>query len=417
MVRRIAGWMAVVLSLTAISAAPPDTADEWLHRLASDDWHERQKAVDELVRLGRDAHPLLEELLRDGAAGEVRKNLERAIDQIEYNRLLGPSRITLHVKDAAPREVFAELSRQCFAPLPTAPSGLWDEGEWPKVTLDLDRRPFWQVMRQLGERVGVQYLPFDQQGVRLSRGRPRTSDGVCIDGAFLVTADVLSSRNRLTIDLSVYGEPKILVLRTAALKIERAEDDRGHKLAPQLGRRAFGPAMFGRRSRAGTRRMYLPFVHPVDDASRIARFKGVITVAVQDSSETWEVRDPLTMTPLTRLVDWVPVTLSGMTRAGTGDAYELRVSLPFGWTARTALDEMEELIRDRLRVFDADGHALTMGTIDSHGGADGMEVTANFSRAAPAGAPAKLVWDIPRDSLNLDVLFDFKDLPINDPFN
>src|SRR5438067_8048395 len=151
MVRWIAAWTAVVLCIAAISAARADTADDWLQRLAVAGWHERQKAVDDLVRLGPDAEPLLQDLLRRDPAAEARKNVERAIGQIQYNRLLGPSRITLHLKDAAPREAFAELSRQCFAPLPTSPEGLWDEGQWPKVTLDVDGRPFWQAIRELSE--------------------------------------------------------------------------------------------------------------------------------------------------------------------------------------------------------------------------------------------------------------------------
>src|SRR5438270_12640938 len=145
MVRWIAAWPAVVwfiAATAATAAARADTADDWLQRLTSNDWHERQKAVDDLVRLGPDAESLLQDLLRRDTAAEARKNVERAIGQIQYNRLLGPSRITLHLKDASPREAFVELSRQCFAPLPTSPEGLWDEGQWPKVTLDVDGRPF-----------------------------------------------------------------------------------------------------------------------------------------------------------------------------------------------------------------------------------------------------------------------------------
>src|SRR5437868_4759314 len=102
MVRLFAACIALVLVLTGKSAAQSDSADDWLPRLASEDWHRRVQAVDDLVRLGADAEPLLQQLLRNGAAGEARKNAERAIDLIEYNRLLGPSRVTLHVKDASP---------------------------------------------------------------------------------------------------------------------------------------------------------------------------------------------------------------------------------------------------------------------------------------------------------------------------
>ena len=81
-----------------------------------------------------------------------------------------------------------------------------------------------------------------------------------------------------------------------------------------------------------------------------------------------------------------------------------------------------ELIRKRLTVLDAEGKPLLLGSVDSRGTNDGTEVSADFNRApqpdgSSTGPATKLIWDIPAETRDLVVPFEFKDLPINDPFN
>jgi hypothetical protein len=60
--------------------------------------------------------------------------------------------------------------------------------------------------------------------------------------------------------------------------------------------------------------------------------------------------------------------------------------------------------------------------VDSRGTNEGAEITADFTPVNPPeggriGPPAKILWDIPTETRTLVVPFDFKELPINDPFN
>ena len=429
-----------VASIADASGSPPGEADsqpagahlslpssdDLLQQLSVSDWRQRRQSIDRIVQLGGDAEPLLRDLLLRKLQEEPRKNVEAALQRIEDNRLLGPSPITLHLKNASPREALAAISRQCSVSIQTSPDDLWEQGRWPMVTLDVDHRPFWEVMRDLGNRLGVHFLS-DPREVRLTRAAGRVAD-VSVAGAFAVAMDASGFRNRLTVDLSVYGEPKITILRTIALELDRATDDQGNPLVPQVGRRGFAGARFGRGRRfgggpsAGTRRLFLPFQLPAPDATHIGRFQGRITLVVQTRAETWRVPDPLGMSPATRLVDSIPVTLEGLTRRAAGDSYELQATIPDGWTSPAIQEEVLELIRNRLRVLDAAGHPLSLSGTDTQATSDGTEISAEFSRTpqgggAKAGLPATLVWDVPADTRTLVVPFDFKDVPIPDLLN
>jgi hypothetical protein len=397
---------------------PVPTADEVLRQLSTGDWRQRQETIRRLVELGPAAQPVLRELAGRDLDREARKNVELAARRIDEARLFGPTLVTLHVTDAAPGQVFSDLVRQCAGPLPTWPDKLWDESNWPKLTLNYDRRPFWEVMIELGKRLQVDYITSDPQEIRIARDSGHSPGGMCVSGAFLVTADAMTFRSGMNVVVCVYGEPKITLTRAASFKLEQAEDDQGHPLLPQTSRR-----WWGRRFRTGSRQLPMLFQRPADDASKIGRLKGTLNVVIQTASDVWEVRDPASMSATTRLVDSVPVTIESFTASRTGgQGYELLITLPTGSSSRGTQDEISDLIRKRMTVLDANGHKLSLGMIDSRGTNDGAEITADFTPAPQpdgnrTGPPAKLLWDIPSETRECAVPFDFKSIPINDPFN
>src|SRR5579884_1350546 len=196
--------LACPLSRPCPAADDPNT-DQLEQRLISRDWRERRQAIAELVARGPQAEPMVRDRLRRGDDVELVKNLNVVLDRIAENRAVGPSPISLHAKDQSPREVLDEIARQGFAPVPLVPANLFDQGDWPGLTLDADRRPFWEVIRQVAGKLDLDYLSTDTQTVRLARSAGRKSLPVSTHGAFLVAMDLLSSYTRLNIDLTVYG--------------------------------------------------------------------------------------------------------------------------------------------------------------------------------------------------------------------
>src|SRR5436309_805952 len=85
--------------------------------LGSRNWKVREKAQDRLVDLGSAAEPRLRELLDGPIDSQTRLGIQRALGQMAADRKLGPTLVTIHTKAAAPKDVFADLSRQIHLPV------------------------------------------------------------------------------------------------------------------------------------------------------------------------------------------------------------------------------------------------------------------------------------------------------------
>jgi hypothetical protein len=422
MTRVVAICVALAGALAVSEAQPqPMSDDALLQSLSGPDWHQRREAMHELIEMGPRGEALVKELLRRDLDREQRKNVEVAQQLIIDNRLFGSSPITLHVTNATAAQVMAEISRQCSTAVPTSPADLWKQDHWPRLTLDYDRKPFWDVMGELARQLGFDYLAPEYQDVRLTRGNSHRDESVATSGAFLFTASAYAARRGMSVDLTVYAEPKVVVLRMIDLKFDRATDDQGNPLLSQSGRgfgrgRGFGGG-WGRRIRTGPRQINAPFQRPADDVTHIAELRGHVTLSVQGGTTRWELPDPLGMSPVTRTIDGIPVTVEKLVSSG-GNSYELHIGIPYTWNSTTVYqEEIVDLLHRGLKLSDAAGLPLNVVTIDPRPMSSATDIEVDLTRDSKTGPPAKLIWDIPEQTRELLVPFAFKNIPIGDPFN
>lgn len=413
---------------TAPAAASFPPVDQVLKQLSSDDRHERRKAQDMLVRGGEDARPFLLELIHRAQSPEARKNAEAALAQIDQDRLVGPSYITLHVKDATPREVFDELSRQCHAPLLTYPDNLWDQGPWQKLSLDVDRQPFWDVMPQICQKIGVDFRPF-QFGMRLMRTGGMQMQGMLqVQGPFLIVANQISrtqtrhlgganvAQSQFGMNLNVYAEPKITVLRTAgSVRIDEAVDDHGNSLIPaENAARNFWGGYAG----VGGWALYAPMRYPQKNpGTRLVKFKGSTTFVIQTRMEKLELANVLSLHETTRTINGVAITFKELRKEG--DVYRLHVRVGQSTFGGVEWQQLAEGLQTRMQLQDADGRPLDHRGMSSSGTNDALEMTLDFARSPrpdgkTQGEPSRLIWEIPIETREVNVPIEFHDLPLFD---
>ena len=416
----------------AKAADPPPSGDsvisspeKLLESLSNPDWRERREAIHQLIQLGPAGDEAVKNLLRRNLDHEQRKNVGLALQLIQDNRLFGPSLITLHVNGATASDVVKSIGEQAYAKLPVYPTDLLTQDRFAKVNLNLDHVSFWDAMRELGNQLNIDYLS-DSQELRITRGPGRLPQGTIQRGAFLLTARAETMRRGMSLELNVYPEPKITILRTTDLKLDKAVDDQGNPLTSQSGRGFRGGRGFGGRFggynpvRNGPRTISGIFQRP-PDADKIGELRGQFTVCVLGGTTRWEIADPLNVASVSRTVDAIPVTIESFT--GKGENYLLKASVPFGWSGYDAqISEIVDLMkRDRLRVYDAAGRQLTAGNPDQTPGSETTEIEVSFSTRSlngqkPAGPPAKLVWEIPEKTRDVIIPFQFKSIPIEDGF-
>jgi hypothetical protein len=444
---------------TTAPAIAVDPAD-LLRRMASDDWKQRQAAERELVRLGEDALPAINAMLNgDGAAAaggakldaETRARLQGARRQIAEDGALGATYVTLHLKDAAPAEAVAALAKASRGPLRTYPDNLFEHGQWPRITLDLDRVPLWDAMRQLCDRLGLAPNGWND-GLRLmpnnGEGDGQFDGPSSSDGPFLIVANEVhhnrsvrlvaaagaapvaarAGEDDFGVQFSAFAEPKLTVLSCSeTVVIDEAVDDHGNSLRPEDEAPPIEePGVFVT-NRGTVWDLQAPLRYPAKNpGTKIARLRGSVSFTIQSAAETIEIPDPLRATAVTtRVVSGVTIEIQPLRKeqtvgGGEGKGYELKLSLTGGATipGLGRPDAAQLTVQRGLRLLDDKGRALHTRSFGSSS-TDGRRteyrlvyVAGRDEDGEPVGEPTKLFWEIPTGTKQRKAKFELKDLPM-----
>lgn len=451
----LAGFTLALATLTgppAQSAAPPaagrppptqPAADPELSReldallpaLAARDYRARERAQDRLVEIGPAARPPLERFLRETASAEGRTGATLALDRIKANSRFGPTFAAFTLPpNATIDQACAALVLAGGIPVSPEPGG----PAWPRAGLDVRHQPYWGAVRRVCEAFGAAPRPHEYP-TRLELApdpawakKPWQQAPGCLvvyDGA-----DVLGQRDEdrdrdpnrhVQLRFQVYFDPAIRGLtHLHYLEIQEAKDEHGQSLAPPPGvvRGAVGSGSgsFSFDSQITIRNDQK---HP----TRLASFRGRAGVLVQTKATTIEVAD---------LPD-----VKDVTRAAAGVKLTVHSAKPFegGWAVPVTLrrdgasDRVWELARAMyyplsVRMVDASG-SEDVWVPQSPGRepeertipgqeAKAVQLTLKFlhthgpEAAAKAAKPAKLVWELPAETAELEIPIEFADLPL-----
>ena len=397
--------------------------------LDADDFRDRDAAAAKLVARGDAVRPAVADAAAHADSPEVRARSAGVIATLDRLAAERPTAVTLHMADASPRDVIAALAKQGGMPLPVWPEQLWTPrfgGAIPRVTVDADGRPFWDVVADVCDKAGVCPRLMGPGGdvvlMQGSAGSLRCPRSVT-PGRFLVVATGVQRMRSLTfgpnqpqpqasdaIRFALFADPKVPVLSAEmAPTLTEAVDDRGRSLVPPTD--------------AGWRRQPNPFAggHMIDFSApltlpdggyrQIARLKGTLRLVVPSRVERVEVADVSSNAPSTHRAG--PYTVRVEYCQVNDRVLICRAAVV---TANEAEAAAVEHAVSGIRFEDANGQTIT-----SRGGGPGMhrgdrvDVMANAVAADPIRLPVKLVWDAPVGPKEVEVAFEFHDLPLPQP--
>lgn len=416
-----------------LSPAVAEKVDALVAGLSSNRWEARQRAQDELSRLGPEIRGKLSAALAASEDEEVRTRIEAILRKLDENRVSGISLISIHMKDASPKEVFAEISKQAYTDLRPSPADMWERREWPKISVDLENRPFWEAMREVCGKVGVSpqgnvgadremYL-VEGNGVQQMWGQNAPAT---VSGAFLVVATNINCNHMVdlnnpkainrtgTVQFAVFAEPKLRVLQGSyAAKIEEAVDDKGHSIAMAT------PMADQMNPQGGMVWRLWAQLSPRGDSQRIAKLKGAGRFILQTRSETTEVANITGAKDVVKLVGGRKFVVRRMDK--TGETYVVRLTLHRAGWSQAEWNSMYNLNMTNMvnfRLMDEQGNRFQRVSVLPQGGsAEQIDINVQFQRGVlgagiAQGEPAKLAWDMATESREIAVPFEFKDLPL-----
>ena len=397
----------IAVAASAVAAGPPATTSvadggttALVRQLGADDEADRSAAQRQLVDLGVSANDALRRAAETDADPEVRSRAASALAEIADREASGPTLITLHVHGAAAADVLATLGERAHADI--AHSFFDPAGAPPVVTIDADRRPFWDVMADVCGQTGLCPLADDpdRRTVRLVNADRNwiTAAPHAVVGPFWV--GVTSVYRMSSVDLAgpavaddhflarlmVLAEPKLVVTQVSPLAVREATDNAGHSLAPPG--RAGGGAARPAASRLPARTVEARLVYPADHpGTRIATLAGDLTVTLAQGARRFEADDVLGRPTVTRPVPGVHVRVAAA-KLSPDDLYQVTVECVREGLADAPWSAMVNRVAD-VSVEDAAGHALSpLGwTTDAGNGRSTFKATGLFSGGNPPGDP------------------------------
>jgi hypothetical protein len=339
------------------------------------------------------------------------------------------SPITLHLHEALPSDVFAQVGSQANTTIGAWPTTLWDMVRPITVTAEFRETPFWEAMRRLCPKVGIGPMAINEPRVFLSMNASLAIDApASLHGPVMLVAQTMQRRHTLNFaapeDESdtcefVFGlliEPRLgVVRRSVNPMITDAVDENGRSL---IAEPEAEPSMVT--DARCCVRVQTALSLPPKAGSRIARLKALVRLGVRSQSRTWEV--PLALGQPEQSYDVAGRRMVVGEFEKKGLTYELQWSLSRNGTDADAWARLHDLMAAStagVRLMDARGSFLTrynrntvaLPTSDP----DLLAFRLTFRKdrrgdMQQAGEPVKLVWEEIQATRDITVPFEFTDL-------
>jgi hypothetical protein len=408
--------------------------DALVKRLGSDSEEDRDAAQRQLVDLGPAVVPTLRKASAGDADPEVRSRAAGAVAQIADRTLRQASILTLHVKGAPEQDVLDAIGRQANARLQGDGRPAGRPGS--VLTIDADRKPFWDVMGDVCDQMNVCPTTLGPGSYRLNRtgrnwftGAPHQVVGPYWIGVANIGRDRAINlmgpprvSDHFVVSVVVLPEPKLSVFQVSDFHLTEAKDDMGNSLLPDRTAGQHVRLDFHDKYQRDHLVAEAPLAYPERPGTKIAVLRGEVAVVLAQQTQACVVDDVLGTPRITPAPGAAKVQAT-ITRRGPA-LYHVEVR------ANKAGLTDEQFARSVIRLADAAGRPLAPITdptlLGASGGSnqasvwvDGMFTSTggipsdSDPIATPAaGEPARLTWTIPTSMKYVVLPVTFKDLPM-----
>lgn len=413
-------------------------------QLSDDSFRTRQQAEDQLVAIGAAAEPFLKRLIAETEDPEVRSRAQSALQGISHKHTAEPTLVSLHLKNAPLDLALKELKKQTGFDIATDRQERFGAREKEKrITIDVDRQPYWEVVRQVCAQSGWSPMHYDREGTRLllSRGGIDWSKRpVNLQGQFMVIVEGVRRHESLEFDnpdgasrdfavsVDVFADPKLRIVGVnPVIDMAVATDDKGNSLVVKEGKNK-GLRSTGRQDPL-VRGLQAPLQIRSGVGNKLVELKGVARFLVRTKSERWDLGNPLKLDGEQKRVvnDTLTLTLKSVAAAASDPkALEVKIGVAIKRGPNPNIPGLRDagrnpltdfhFLADCLKIVDVKGRSFRAFNSRSTSNEDGEEFDFTFSpndgEGHQLGEPARMIWDVPVEIKEVEVPVEFKDLPL-----
>jgi hypothetical protein len=442
----------------------PEEIARWIRELGAKDFQMREKAMKALEDAGQPAVKALTEAALS-TDPEVQRRAKALLEQIEINGAVAPTLVALRLRDVPVPDAVEKLAKQSRLKLNLVPQ----QGpgrqqlEQKRISLDVQRVPFWEALERLCEAANLTYGATGVTTLQLQSLEGATLPRVptAFSGSFrlrvtgmhyfrnlsfvgaagavqggpvggqpvAIAAGAPSRQEQLTVNIDVVPEAHVRILSLGALEMSAAEDENGQSLMlegrthPGFVQHGYynGPSMMQPLFAQTTLR---PSTKP---AGKLRILKGTLPVELlAQRRPLLEVDNPLGAKErifkgennLTLVIlgtqnqgpqqGTVRFALTGVDRKNLGALQQQP-----GFPGRGYLDA--NLLRPFIELTDAAGRPLNLNLNLNYNGNEGQDdvLDGNFyySPGPDTGPPTKLVFYNPK-RIRTSIPFEFRNVPM-----
>ena len=212
-------------------------------------------------------------------------------------------------------------------------------------------------------------------------------------------------------------DPKLRVLRAAYTpEVMTAKDENGNSLI----RGGFARGEDYRSASWGATWSWdfsVPLVHAPETGKKIALLKGTLRFLVQEKSDVWEIPDIASVKNAERIIPIGKYIVQELKKNGK-ENYELKIAIEHDRNIVTHQNMLTDWsgLQAAIRLVDAEGRSYQTSGGGGGGGDGKLQYNLHFFARNDAGQtpgdPVKLIWEIPTSTKEMEVPFEFRDLPI-----
>jgi len=393
--------------------------------LGHDELARREAAEKELIAIGPDVLPLLPAVTsRTPAEDKIRlQRVRAALVKAEVESAMRPSVVTLTGEMPA-SEAIAKITQQTGNKLVDYRERFNQEGADPKITLALDKVPFWQALDTVLDAAKLTVYNYDEEKGALaftSRGdnaAPRVGRG-SYSGLFrLEPAKIEATRDlknstmhalKLTVD--AVWEPRVrpIVLEVPLAGVS-AKDENGSEIGIDRSEGTLEVPIDG--NGAGVE-IEFPLAAPARSVKTLASIKGKITAVVLGKIETFEF--PEIDKSKNAVLERGAVTVIVDNCRKNGDTYEVNMRVRFDQAANALESHRGWVYDNECYMIDTKGrHVKDAGQGDATLlAANEVGISQKFNLEGETPAHYKFVYKTPAAVIRIPVEFEIKaiDLP------